>query len=163
MSSVLAAEYSADQAGPKGELQMPEMEAPKRIKAKTAGVYLEVMSKAAFQGGMSWEVVEVKWLRNREGFRNFDSVQVAKMTPRDIDRLTKNERVIRNRRNLEATVTNAQRLLKTKHGSVKKYLRSHGDFESTVTATKKDFKFGGGSEEGGMLHAVRGEGEGASA
>jgi len=163
MSSVLAAEYSADQAGPESELQMPEMEAPKQTKAKTAGVYLEVMSKAAFQGGMSWEVVEVKWLRTREWFRNFDSVQVAKMTPSDIDRLAKNERVIRNRRNLEAVVTNAQRLLETKHGSVKKYLPSHGDFESTVPATKKDFKFGEGNGERAMLHAIRGEGEGASA
>lgn len=84
------------------ERLMPEMEAPKQIRPKAAGDYLEVMSKAAFQAGISWKVVEAKWPGIQKGFRNFDAKKVAKMSPRDIDRLMKDEAVIRNRRKLEA-------------------------------------------------------------
>ena len=34
--------------------------APEQIEPRTLGVYLEVMSKAVFQSGMSWSVVEKK-------------------------------------------------------------------------------------------------------
>lgn len=53
-------------------------------------------------------------------------------------------------------VTNAQRLLEleTEHGSFKKYLRSHGDFGSTVKALKKDFKFLGEMGEYYLLYVV---------
>ena len=37
------------------------MHAPKQIKPKQLADYLEVMSKAAFQAGISWQVVETKW------------------------------------------------------------------------------------------------------
>src|SRR5437763_782685 len=37
------------------------MEAPKRIRPKGLADYLEVMTKAAFQSGISWRVIEAKW------------------------------------------------------------------------------------------------------
>ena len=39
---------------------MPEQRAPERIEPQSLGDYLEVMSKAVFQAGMSWKVVEAK-------------------------------------------------------------------------------------------------------
>ncbi|MEZ4502640.1 MAG: DNA-3-methyladenine glycosylase I [Dehalococcoidia bacterium] len=122
---------------------MPE--APEQITPKRLGDYLDVMSKAVFQSGISWKVVEAKWPDTREAFRNFDAKKVASMSERDIDALAQDTRVIRNRRKLEAIVTNAGRMLEleTEHGSFKRYLQAHDDFDATVAALRKDFKFMG--------------------
>ena len=119
------------------------MQPPEQITPTSAGDYLEVMSKAVFQSGMSWKVVEAKWPSTREAFRDFDASAIAAMTPGDIDQLAQDTRVIRNRRKLEAMAGNAQRLLEleAEHGSVRNYLRSHADFEATVASLRKEFKF----------------------
>ena len=51
------------------------MEAPVRIEPQRLGDYLEVMSKAAFQTGISWKVVENKWPGIKEALRDFDPVK----------------------------------------------------------------------------------------
>lgn len=68
---------------------------PEQINPQSLDDYLEVMSKAVFQSGMSWKVVESKWPGTREAFRNFDIHQVAGMLDKDIDDLTRDTRVIR--------------------------------------------------------------------
>ena len=122
---------------------MPDMQPPAQVVPQALGDYLDVMSKAAFQAGISWKVVESKWLGTREAFHNFDIESVASMTPPDIDELAKDARVIRNRKKLEATVSNAQKLidLAEKHGSFQTYLRSFPDFETLVKNLRKEFKF----------------------
>jgi DNA-3-methyladenine glycosylase I len=103
------------------------------------------MSKAVFQSGMSWRVVEAKWLTTREAFYDFDVAKVAAFDERDIDELTKDTRVIRNYRKLAAIVNNAQKMidLDGEHGTFQKYLRSQSDFDATLTTIRKDFKFMG--------------------
>jgi 3-methyladenine DNA glycosylase Tag len=122
---------------------MPE--APEQITPKRLGDYLDVMSKAVFQSGISWKVVEAKWPDTQAAFLNFDAKKVASMSEREIDALAQDTRVIRNRRKLEAIVTNAARMLEleTEHGSFKKYLQAHDGFDETVAALRKDFKFMG--------------------
>ena len=122
---------------------MPGQEAPEKIQPTTLDDYLEIMSKAVFQTGMSWRVIESKWPGIREALRNFDVHAVATLGDRDIDDLVQDTRVIRNRRKLEAIVNNARRMidLEDQHGSFRDYLRSHPNFEATVAALRKDFKF----------------------
>ncbi len=122
---------------------MPEQRAPDQIEPQSLGDYLEVMSKAVFQSGMSWKVVEAKWPGTREAFRGFDAQAVARLTPDDLDALTRDIRVIRNRRKLEAVVSNAGRMLEleAEHGGFRDYLRSHDGFEATVSDLRKQFKF----------------------
>lgn len=121
------------------------MQPPQQIQPASLDDYLEVMSKAVFQSGMSWKVVEAKWQTTREAFYNFDVNKVASMDESDIEALTSDPRVIRNYRKLAAVVNNAQQMLALdrKHGTFQKYLRSHGDFEATLEAIRKDFKFMG--------------------
>ena len=57
---------------------------------------------------MSWRVVEAKWPGFREAFHGFDPEYVAGLSPDDVDRLTTDTRIIRNRRKIEATIHNAQ-------------------------------------------------------
>jgi 3-methyladenine DNA glycosylase Tag len=132
------------------------MEAPKQIRPKRLNDYLEVMSKAVFQTGMSWQVVEAKWPGFREAFYDFDPERIAHLPPREIDALVADTRIIRNRRKIEATVANAATMLEleAEHGSFPKYLRSHAGFADTVADLKKRFKFVGDMGAYYFLHVV---------
>ena len=133
-----------------------EMKAPEQINPQRLGDYLDVMSKAVFQTGMSWRVVENKWPGTREVFHDFDAERVASMSLDEIDAIAGDTRVIRNRRKIEAIVSNAARMveLDKRHGSFKSYLRSHGGFEGTVAALRKEFKFLGDMGAYYMLYVV---------
>ena len=122
---------------------MTEMTAPQQIEPKSLGDYLEVMSKAVFQSGMSWCVVNAKWPTIREAMCEFDVHAVATLSEDDLEELAQDTRVIRNRRKLAAIVGNAQRIIDRdeEHGSFKDYLRSHADFDATVKNLRKQFKF----------------------
>jgi 3-methyladenine DNA glycosylase Tag len=117
--------------------------APEQVDAQRLGDYLEVMTKAVFQSGMSWDVVNKKWPGFQKAFHGFDAERVADYTPDDIDRLAADTDIIRNVRKIEATVRNAQTMceLEVEYGSFRKYLQSHGDFEATVRDLRKRFKF----------------------
>jgi DNA-3-methyladenine glycosylase I len=66
------------------------------------------------QAGLSWITI----LRKREGylkaFRNFDPEKVARFGTRDIERLMKNEGIVRNRMKIESAIGNARAYLKMK-------------------------------------------------
>ena len=87
-----------------------EQTAPDRIDPQSLGDYLAVMSKAVFQSGISWKVVENKWPGILEAFHGFDAETVASFTEADLDELTADTRVIRNRRKLDGIVHNASML-----------------------------------------------------
>ena len=118
---------------------------PEKIVPKSLNDYLEIMSKSVFQAGMSWKVVENKWPGTREAFQGFDIEAVADFHEKDIEDLTNDTHIIRNFRKLTAVVHNAQKILDLdkEHGSFQKYLRSHGSFDATLKAIRKDFKFMG--------------------
>lgn len=68
----------------------------------------EKISLEAFQAGLSWITI----LKRRQGFRDafadFEIDTVATFTASDIERLMDDERIIRNRAKILATITNAQ-------------------------------------------------------
>ena len=135
---------------------MPEQQAPSQINPQSADDYLEVMSKAMFQSGISWRVVEAKWSGIRQAFKDFDAEAVSMLTPDDVDDLVGNPKVIRNRRKIEAVVANANHMLEleSEHGSFRDYLNSHDGFESTVADLRKRFKFLGDTGAYYFLHVV---------
>ena len=124
---------------------MPTGSPPEQIQPSSLDDYLEVMSKAVFQSGISWKVVEAKWPSTREAFYNFNIEKVAALNEKDIDELTQDTRVIRNYRKLNAIVSNAKRMiaLDEEYQGFTKYLRFEDDFDSTLTTIRKDFKFMG--------------------
>lgn len=118
------------------------MQPPEIIRPEKLADYLEVLTKAVFESGMSWRVVESKWPGFAEAFHGFDPGYVAGLSPDEIDALTSDTRIIRNRRKIEATVHNAQAMLAAEHefGSFAKYLGAQGDFEATSADLRKRFK-----------------------
>jgi DNA-3-methyladenine glycosylase I len=133
------------------------MEAPKQIRPKSLSDYLEVMTKVVMQSGMSWAVVERKWPGMREAFLDFEPMAVASMTSKQLARLAVDPRVIRNRRKIDAVVENARTMiqLEEQHGTFKKYLRSHDDFEACAADLRRRFKFMGDFGAFYFLYVVR--------
>jgi 3-methyladenine DNA glycosylase Tag len=118
-------------------------QAPTKIRPKALDDYLEVMTKAVFQSGLSWRVIEAKWDGFREAFAGFDAKRVAAFTPDDVDRLAQDTRIVRNRRKIQATVDNALEMvaLDREHKGFRNYLRSHGSFDDAVADLKHHFAF----------------------
>jgi 3-methyladenine DNA glycosylase Tag len=116
---------------------------PKQIRPKSLADYLDVMSRIGFEAGLSWRVVDAKWDDIRRAFHGFDPERVARMTPAAVDKLLADDRMIRSRGKIEATIDNAETLLAldAEYKGFKRYLRSHDDFESTVKDLRKRFKF----------------------
>ena len=116
---------------------------PKQIRPKSLADYLDVLSRIAFEAGLSGRVVEAKWDDIRRAFHGFDPDRVARMTPRAVDKLLTDERVIRSQRKIEATIANAETMLELdeEYRGFRRYLRSHDDFEATVKDLRKRFKF----------------------
>jgi DNA-3-methyladenine glycosylase I len=131
-------------------------QAPKRITPKSLDDYLEVMTRAVFQSGLSWRVIEAKWDGFRDAFAGFDAEKVASFTPEDVNRLAQDTRIVRNRRKIEATVDNAVEMvaLDREHKGFRNYLRSHGSFDETVADLKQHFRFLGETGSYYFLHVV---------
>ena len=131
-------------------------QAPAKIDPKSPDDYLEVMTKAVFQSGISWRVIEAKWDGFREAFQGFDAETVAALTPEDVDRLAQDTRIVRNRRKIQATIDNAVELIELdrEHNGFRNYLRSHDSFEETVADLKRHFSFLGDSGSYYFLYVV---------
>jgi 3-methyladenine DNA glycosylase Tag len=119
------------------------MQAPTQITPAGLSDYLDVMTRAVFQSGMSWRVVEAKWSGFHEAFDGFDPAAVAAFTDDDVERLTADTRIIRNRRKIEATITNAQAMLAldAEPDGFVGWLRRQGGFGATVAALRGEFRY----------------------
>jgi DNA-3-methyladenine glycosylase I len=69
----------------------------------------EKLSLEGFQSGLSWRTILAKRENFRAAFHDFDFDRVARFTQRDLDRLLKNEGIVRHRGKIEAVINNAQR------------------------------------------------------
>lgn len=69
----------------------------------------EKLSLEAFQSGLSWRTILAKRENFRAAFQHFDFDKIARFTKRDIDRLLKDEGIVRHRGKIEAVINNAQR------------------------------------------------------
>jgi DNA-3-methyladenine glycosylase I len=63
-----------------------------------------------FQAGLSWFTILKRRDNFRKAFANFDFKKVAKFTKKDVERLLKDEGIIRHRGKIEAAINNAQRV-----------------------------------------------------
>jgi DNA-3-methyladenine glycosylase I len=86
----------------------------------------EFLTLESAQAGLSWITI----LRKREGYRKafagFDVNKVALFTDKDIEDLTKNPDIIRNKLKIKAAITNAQLFIgiQKEFGSFCNYLKS---------------------------------------
>jgi len=69
----------------------------------------EKLSLEGFQSGLSWRTILAKRENFRSAFKGFDYPRIARFTQRDVDRLLKNEGIVRHRGKIEAVINNARR------------------------------------------------------
>lgn len=132
------------------------MRPPKQIEPTSLADYFEVLTKAIFQAGMSWRVIEAKWDGFREAFEGFDPQRVAAFTEEDVERLAQDTGIVRNRRKIEATVRNAQVVIELddEYGGFGRYLDSIDGFEAVVGDLRGHFKFLGDTGAYYFLYVV---------
>ena len=68
----------------------------------------ERLSLEAFQSGLSWATILRKRAAFRKAFDDFDPDTVAAYDEGDVERLMADAGIVRNRRKIEATITNAR-------------------------------------------------------
>ena len=76
-----------------------------------------------FQAGLSWITILRKRENFRRAFRGFDVDRVARFTSRDVERLLRDEGIVRHRGKIESTINNARRAidLRGEFGSLSSY------------------------------------------
>lgn len=87
-------------------------------------IHFEFLLLESAQAGLSWLTI----LKRRENYRlaydNFDPIKVATYDAHKIKNLLHNEGIIRNRKKIECSITNAQRFIEIaeEYGSFNEYL-----------------------------------------
>ena len=79
-------------------------------------VMFEALTLGVFEVGLSWRVVFAKREAFVRAFRGFDVAKVAAMTEPDVDRLSEDTSIIRNRGKIQATVDNARVMVSASPG-----------------------------------------------
>ena len=69
----------------------------------------EKISLEGFQSGLSWRTILAKRENFRAAFHDFDFNKIARFTKRDVERLLKDEGIVRHRGKIEAVINNAKR------------------------------------------------------
>ena len=69
----------------------------------------EKLCLEGFQSGLSWRTILAKRENFRAAFHDFDFNRIARFTQRDVDRLLKDEGIVRHRGKIEAVINNARR------------------------------------------------------
>jgi DNA-3-methyladenine glycosylase I len=107
--------------------------------------YFENMCRVIFQEGLNWRVIDNKWPTTRKAFVNFNINKVACFTAADVERLLKDEGIVRNRSKIAAIIYNAQgfKAIRENFGSFQKYIDSlnkSDNYEKVVKDLTSKFK-----------------------
>ena len=94
------------------------------VPARDDRTLFEFLVLEGAQAGLSWQTILNKRENYRKAFHQFDPTRIARYNRRDLERLLGNPGIVRNRLKIEATVTNARRLLEAQggFGSFDKYV-----------------------------------------
>jgi len=120
-------------------------EIPSVIEQPVLNDYLEVMTRAVFQAGLSWASIGKHWDAYRAAFDGFDPAKVAAYNEGDVDRLMRAEGVLHSARKIRATIANAAAVIEVdrKYSGFKAYLHAFPDYAHLAADFKKRFKFMG--------------------
>lgn len=101
------------------EDMLPSVKSSDEIKSITDDRILAGMTKAVFQAGFSWKVIENKWPGFEEAFEGFVPVRWKFMSDDDLDALLKDTRIVRNGMKIQTVRDNAVMLcdLEDEYGS----------------------------------------------
>lgn len=113
----MAAERKSGAQAFEATLQDPK--SPDELAAIPDDRWLSALSKAVFQAGFNWKVVESKWPRFEQVFEGFDIGRMSLMSDDDLERYLKTDGIVRHGKKILSIRDNAMflRNLATEHGS----------------------------------------------
>jgi len=87
-------------------------------------LHFEYIVLDSFQAGLSWSTILNKRENFRKAFDNFNAQKISRYTSKKVEKLLKDEGIIRNRLKVLATIGNAKAFLKVQKefGSFDKYI-----------------------------------------
>jgi hypothetical protein len=133
-----------------GEI-VPEVIDPRRL-----GDYLEVMTRAVFQAGLSWRQIARHWEAYRAAFADFDVPTIAAFGDEDVERILKTPGILRSPRKVLATIRNARSMLELdRECGFPSYLRGFDDYALLSKDLKRRFAFMGEMNAWYFLFRVR--------
>jgi DNA-3-methyladenine glycosylase I len=97
----------------------------------------EALTLGVFEAGLSWSIVFGKRDSFRRAFHGFNVAEVAAMTDEDVDRLVRDQTIIRNRAKIRATLDNAHAMLSVSP-SLPELARSYGHIRSKTPRSIAD-------------------------
>ena len=130
---------------------------PGQIEDPGLNDYLEVMTRAVFQAGLSWVSIAQRWEGFRTAFEEFDVPKVAAYGDGDVDRLLHAAGILHSARKIRATIHNAQTLLELQARTTasKTTCRRSLIIRALSTDIKRRFKFMGEMNVWYFLFRVR--------
>ncbi len=119
------------------------MAIPEVIEPHALADYLAVMSRAIFQAGMSWKLIDSKWDAYLRLFEGFEPILVAAFGEGDIERIMTDGGVVRTYKKIAGTIENARTLLALdrEYGGFRNYLRSFDSYDALAANLKRRFQF----------------------
>lgn len=117
--------------------------APRQITPASPADYFEVLTRAVFNAGLSWQVVQAHWPALNEAFAGFDPEVVAGYDEHDVERLVADERLIQSRTKLAATPSNARTFveLASAHDGFDRWLDTLDSYEARERSLTRKFKY----------------------
>ncbi|MCR5493856.1 MAG: DNA-3-methyladenine glycosylase I [Streptococcus sp.] len=94
----------------------------------------ELLCLETYQAGLSWETILNKRAAFKQSFYDYDVTKVAQMTDEELEMLLQNPEIVRNRRKIFATRTNAKAFIKIQKefGSFDEYLWRWVDYAPII-------------------------------
>lgn len=130
------------------EARFPAVLAPADLRRVADDRCLSAMTKRVFAAGFRWAVIRAKWDTFEEAFEGFDPHKVAAYGESEVDSLSQDKRIVRNRPKIVSTIDNARFVCQVadEHGSFASWL---ADWPADDTVGLWDALKKGGSRLGG--------------
>jgi hypothetical protein len=116
---------------------------PLKIEPRNLNDYLEVVSKAVFQAGLSWASIDKRWPAFVLAFMDFDPDSVANLSDKQVKCLLADSSLLLNEKKVKATIHNAKALLEidAEYGGMAKYFRHFKSYAELSTDMKSRFSY----------------------
>jgi 3-methyladenine DNA glycosylase Tag len=141
------------------EATLPVPKSAAELEAIPGDRWLAGMTRAIFQAGFSWQVIETKWPGFEAAFWGFDPGRCALMSDDDFDALVQDKRIVRNGAKIRTVAENAAFLneLAREHGSAgRAFARWPAeDYVGLLTLLKKRASHMGGTSAQYFLRSMR--------
>ena len=121
----------------------PPERIPRVFPAPVLDDHLEVMTRAIFQAGLSWALIDARWDAFRNAFEDFNCTVIATYGEGEVERIMSADGVVHSRSKITGTIANAKALkaLVSEHGDVATYARSFPSYDALYADAKKRFAY----------------------